>query len=43
MVKVKAPNAIVPGISLLGISASLNNILARGYRINATTNKETPP
>ena len=43
MVKVKAPKAMVPGISLFGISASLNSIFAKGYRINATTNKETPP
>lgn len=43
IVKVNAPKAIVPGISLLGISASLNKIFANGYNIKATTNKETPP
>ena len=30
IVKVNAPRAIVPGISLLGISASLNNVEAIG-------------
>jgi len=43
MVKVNEPKAIHPGISLFGISASLNKILAMGYDIKATTNKETPP
>ena len=32
-----------PGISRFGISASLNKLLAIGYDIKATTNKETPP
>jgi hypothetical protein len=43
MVKVKAPSAIVPGISRLGRSAWRNSAAAMGYTANATTNSETPP
>ena len=43
IVNVKAPRAIVPGISRLGMSARRNTAAAIGNTANATTNSDTPP
>ncbi len=43
MVKVKAPRAMVPGISRLGRSALRNSAAAMGNTAKATTNSDTPP
>ena len=43
MVKVKAPSAMVPGISRLGMSLWRNSSAAKGYTANTTTNSDTPP
>lgn len=37
------PNAIAAGIKRFGIPASLNNAVAIGTMVNATTHAETPP
>ena len=43
MVKVKAPSAMVPGTSRLGMSLWRNSSAANGYTANTTTNSDTPP
>ncbi len=43
MVKVKAPSAMVAGISTLGSSAARNSTDATGQTAKATTNSDTPP
>ena len=43
MVKVNAPRAMEPGISLLGMSAALKREMAMGRTTKVTTKRETPP
>ncbi len=43
IVTVKAPRAIVPGISRLGMPLWRNISAAKGYTANTTTNSDTPP
>jgi hypothetical protein len=43
MVKVMVPSAIAAGISLRGISARLNKLVAMGASTNGATNRLTPP